>query len=102
MAARPTAILNGYKISNDAAKNNVDKKRVPFRLPSKQAHSHEDFILPYVNDLRSVIDTDAICKADLKMGVDPLGGIAALLGAISSVYQLNISVANRNRQPSHL
>ena len=30
--------------------------------------------MPYVNDLRNVIDMDAIRAAGLKIGVDPLGG----------------------------
>ena len=42
----------------------------------------EDFVLPYVNDLRNVVDMEAIRAAGLKLGVDPLGGAArALLGA---------------------
>ena len=58
-------------------------KRVPFATAIKAATTHqEDFVLPYVNDLRNVIDMDAIRAAGLKLGVDPLGGAArALLGA---------------------
>ncbi len=36
----------------------------------------EDFVLPYVNDLRNVVDMEAIRAAGLKLGVDPLGGAA--------------------------
>ena len=62
---------------------NAGVKRVPFATALKAATTHqEDFILPYVNDLRNVIDMDAIRAAGLKLGVDPLGGAARpLLGA---------------------
>ncbi|TMO73507.1 phosphoglucomutase, alpha-D-glucose phosphate-specific, partial [Pseudoalteromonas sp. S3776] len=33
-----------------------------------------DYITPYVNDLENVIDMEAIRKAGIKIGVDPLGG----------------------------
>ena len=43
----------------------------------KAATTHQvDFVLPYVDDLGSVIDMDAIRAAGLKLGVDPLGGAA--------------------------
>src|SRR5207237_5854945 len=35
-----------------------------------------DFITPYVDDLRQVIDVDVIRGAGLRLGVDPLGGAA--------------------------
>ena len=63
--------------------NNAGVKRVPFAAAIKAATTHqEDFVLPYVHDLRNVVDMDAIRAAGLKLGVDPLGGAAAtLLGA---------------------
>ena len=36
----------------------------------------EDLSLPYVSDLRNVVDMEAIRGAGLKLGVDPLGGAA--------------------------
>ena len=48
-----------------------------------------------MNDLRNVIDTDAIRNAGLKLGVDPLGGAAGpYWEPINSVYGLNITVIN--------
>src|SRR6516225_1641826 len=56
---------------------NKGVKRVPFATAIKAGSTHqEDFVLPYVNDLRNVIDMDAIRSAGLKLGVDPLGGAA--------------------------
>ena len=35
---------------------------------------YEDLITPYVNDLANVVNLDAIAKAGITIGVDPLGG----------------------------
>ncbi len=60
----------------------------------------EDFILPYVNDLRNVIDMDAIRAAGLKLGVDPLGGAALpYWEPIAEMYGLNITVVNQKLDP---
>ena len=60
-----------------------------------------DFISPYVDDLGSVIDMDAIAASGLKIGVDPLGGASARYWApIAERYKLNLSVVNPNVDPS--
>jgi phosphoglucomutase len=52
-------------------------QRVPFAAAVRAATTRqEDFVLPYVNDLKNVIDMDAIRAAGLKLAVDPLGGAA--------------------------
>ena len=75
---------------------NKGVKRTPFDSAIKAATTHQkDFILPYVNDLRNVINTEAIRGAHLKLGVDPLGGAARpYWEPINSVYGLNITVTN--------
>jgi phosphoglucomutase len=81
---------------------NVDVKRMPFDAAMKAASTHqEDLILPYVNDLRHVVDMDAIRAAGLKLGVDPLGGAAApYWEPISSVYHVDITVVNPTIDPT--
>jgi phosphoglucomutase len=81
--------------------NNADVLRVPFAAALKAATTHaEDFILPYVNDLRNVVDMDAIRQAGLKLGVDPLGGAALpYWEPINSIYKLNITVVNPKLDP---
>jgi phosphoglucomutase len=83
-------------------KGNAGVKRVPFATAIKAGTTHaEDFVMPYVDDLRNVIDMDAIRAAGLKLGVDPLGGTAApYWQPISSVYKLNIVVANPTIDPT--
>ena len=81
---------------------NVGVKRVPFATAIKAATTHhEDFVLPYVNDLRNVVDMDAIRAAGLKLGVDPLGGAAVhYWGPISDIYRLNVDVVNPKVDPT--
>ena len=75
---------------------NAGVKRVPFPSAIKAASTHqEDFVLPYVQDLKGVVDMEAIRSAGLELGVDPLGGAAAAYWEpINSVYQLHITVVN--------
>jgi phosphoglucomutase len=75
---------------------NAGVKRVPFARAIKAKTTHEqDFVEPYVRDLRNVVDMDAIRAAGLKLGVDPLGGAAVhYWGPINEVYGLNIEVVN--------
>jgi phosphoglucomutase len=81
---------------------NGNVQRVPFAKAIKVATTHqEDFVLPYVNDLRNVIDMDAIRAAGLKLGVDPLGGAAVhYWGPINEIYGLNIEVVNATVDPT--
>jgi phosphoglucomutase len=82
--------------------SNAGVKRVPFATAMQAASTHqEDLILPYVDDLRHVVDMDAIRAAGLKLGVDPLGGAAApYWEPISSVYHVDITVVNPTIDPT--
>jgi phosphoglucomutase len=75
---------------------NAGVKRVPFATALKAASTHqEDLVLPYVRDLKNVVDMEAIRGARLELGVDPLGGAAAgYWEPINSIYQLHITVVN--------
>ena len=81
---------------------NAGVKRVPFAAAMQAASTHqEDFVLPYVDDLRNVVDMDAIRAAGLKLGVDPLGGAAApYWEPINAVYELDITVVNPTIDPT--
>ncbi len=75
---------------------NAGVRRLPFATAITAATTHhEDFVLPYVEDLRNVVDMEAIRSADLTLGVDPLGGAALpYWEPINSIYKLNIAVVN--------
>jgi phosphoglucomutase len=76
--------------------------RQPFATAIKAGTTHaSDFVMPYVNDLRNVIDMDAIRGANLKLGVDPLGGAAVhYWGKINEVYGLSVEVVNSAVDPT--
>ena len=50
-------------------------KRIPFEraLRASSTHRH-DYLGRYIDDLDEVIDIDVLRSADIRMGVDPLGG----------------------------
>ena len=81
---------------------NAGVKRMPFEKAFKAATTRqEDYILPYVQDLRNVIDMEIIREAGLVLGVDPLGGAAVhYWEPINRVYKLNITVVNPKVDPT--
>jgi len=83
-------------------KNNADVHRTPFARAIRSATVHEeDFILTYVNDLRNVVDMEAIRAAGLRLGVDPLGGASKpYWEPIDRVYGLDVSVTNPTIDPT--
>ena len=60
-----------------------------------------DFLNVYVNDLENVIDLNAIRGAQLKIGVDPLGGAGVhYWPAIAERYGLDLTVTNDSVDPT--
>ena len=84
------------------AAGNADVKRTPFPLAIQSSNVRQvDFVTPYVMDLGSVIDMDAIRSAGLKLGVDPLGGAAVhYWQPIADTYGLDITVTNPAVDPT--
>jgi len=77
-------------------------KRMPYAkaLRSHTTHRH-DFLNAYVSDLGSVLDMDAIRGANIRMGVDPLGGAGVhYWGPIAERYGLNLTVVNEVVDPT--
>jgi phosphoglucomutase len=81
---------------------NAGVKRVPHAKALKAATTHaEDFIVPYVKDLKNVIDADVIRAAGLKLGVDPLGGASLpYWEPINKVYRFDLNVVNPKLDPT--
>src|SRR5271154_5663694 len=81
---------------------NAEVKRVALTTALNAGTTHEeDFIRPYVNDLRNVVDMEAIRGAGLKLAVDPLGGAAVhYWEPINTVYKLDIDVVNPKVDPT--
>jgi phosphoglucomutase len=81
---------------------NTQVRRAPFEKAIRAATTHqEDFVLPYVRDLKNVVDIDAIRSARLKLAVDPLGGAARpYWEPINSIYGLEVEVVNPTIDPT--
>jgi len=89
--------------ANELLRNgNQGVKRLPYPKALKADSTHgEDFVRPYVLDLGNVVDMDAIRGAQLKLGVDPLGGSSLPYWAvINSVYGLDVVVVNTKIDPT--
>ena len=89
--------------ANDLLRSeNKEVKRVFFEKAIRATTTHqEDFVLPFVRDLKNVVDMDAIRSAHLKLGVDPLGGASLpYWDPINSIYGLEVEVVNRKIDPT--
>ncbi|MDB5802069.1 MAG: alpha-D-glucose phosphate-specific phosphoglucomutase [Rhodocyclales bacterium] len=89
--------------ANEFLRNSLQGvKRVTFERALKAATTHRhDYLDHYVGDLGQVIDMDAIRGADIRMGVDPLGGAGVRYwGEIAERYQLNLKVINEDVDPT--
>jgi phosphoglucomutase len=77
-------------------------KRVSLSKAQASDTVHEvDFVQPYVDDLKTVIDMEAVAGAGLRIGVDPLGGAGIhYWGPIAEAYGLDITVVNRRVDPT--
>ncbi|CCO49333.1 phosphoglucomutase [Vibrio nigripulchritudo SOn1] len=76
------------------------------RTPITQAKESElfkqvDLVKPYIDDLVNVIDIEAIQKANLNIGVDPLGGSGIdYWRQIAKTYQLDLTLVSESIDPS--
>ena len=81
---------------------NREVERIPYEKAIKASSTHlQDLVLPYVKDLKNVVDMDAIRDAGLRLAVDPLGGAALRYWEpINEIYRLDITVVNPTVDPT--
>ena len=77
-------------------------RRMPHAQALRAATTHRhDFLGAYVADLGNVIDMESIRAANVRMGVDPLGGAGVHYWArIAERYRLDLSVVNDEVDPT--
>ncbi|MBK8800252.1 MAG: alpha-D-glucose phosphate-specific phosphoglucomutase [Anaerolineales bacterium] len=77
-------------------------KRMNWCAAKVSPNTHEyDFVIDYVNDLKDVLDFDAITNAGLKIGVDPMGGASVEYWApIAETYGIDLQVVNDAIDPT--
>ena len=80
----------------------VGVKRMPYQRARKTAWVQPyDYITPYVKDLAAVVDMDAIRDADVKIGIDPLGGAGVQYWQpIIERYGLNATIISTEVDPT--
>jgi phosphoglucomutase len=89
--------------ANDLLRSgNRGVKRLSYSSAGKASTTHErDFIGPYVKDLSSVLDMEAIRSAGIKIGVDPLGGSSiGYWEPVKEQYKLDLTVVNPRIDPT--
>tara|TARA_B100001063_G_scaffold173842_1_gene162920 strand:+ start:8687 stop:10318 length:1632 start_codon:yes stop_codon:yes gene_type:complete len=60
-----------------------------------------DFITPYVKALDTIIDMDSIKEANIKIGVDPLGGSGLeVYKKIKDIYKIELDIVNEKIDPT--
>jgi phosphoglucomutase len=81
---------------------NAGIRRMSHLAAMAEETTHEvDLIGPYVDDLRNVIDLEAIRVAGLTLAVDPLGGASVhYWEPIASAYGLDVTVVNPRVDPT--
>ncbi|QXO18129.1 phosphoglucomutase (alpha-D-glucose-1,6-bisphosphate-dependent) [Vibrio ostreae] len=77
-------------------------KRLPIGEAKQSAlFKRVDLVKPYIDDLVNVVDMAAIQKANLKLGVDPLGGSGIdYWRQIGKAYNLNLTLVSEAIDPS--
>jgi phosphoglucomutase len=102
----PADSLVTRKIEDAANEHLRDECRRVKRVTYTQALSastthHYDFAGPYIEELGSAIDMDAICSAGITLGVDPLGGSGLRYwDQIARRYSIEIDVVNGLLDPT--
>ncbi len=83
------------------ASGNAGVKRIPYERASKATTTRAyDYVRPYVEDLKSVIDLESIRSAGVRIGADPLGGASvAYWEPVRETYGLDVTVVNPKVDP---
>ncbi|MFW6169505.1 MAG: phosphoglucomutase (alpha-D-glucose-1,6-bisphosphate-dependent), partial [Planctomycetota bacterium] len=87
--------------ANELLRAGAAVKRLPLKSALKMdCLRQSDFLTPYVEDLRHVVDFDVIRSAGIRIGVDPLGGAAvSYWQPIQEIYGIDLAVVNDRVDP---
>lgn len=89
--------------ANEFLKNGLNGvKRMVFEKALKAPTTHrKNFIQPYVDDLKNVVDMDVIRDSGILIGVDPLGGAGVhYWEPIAEQYKLHMQILNKKVDPT--
>ncbi|MBQ4832332.1 phosphoglucomutase (alpha-D-glucose-1,6-bisphosphate-dependent) [Pseudoalteromonas sp. MMG010] len=79
----------------------VEVELFPFAKASRSGFiKYEDLMTPYIDDLKNIVNLEAIANAKLKIGIDPLGGSGInFWPVIAKTYNLDLTVVNNVVDP---
>jgi phosphoglucomutase len=95
-------ITNGVEArANQLLADAGDIRRVPYERARAAPNIHIfDFLTPYVADLPKVVDVEAIARARVKLGADPMGGASVQYWSrIAEHFHLDLQVVNKAVDP---
>ncbi|PRC91058.1 phosphoglucomutase (alpha-D-glucose-1,6-bisphosphate-dependent) [Solimicrobium silvestre] len=99
-----TSVTDAIELrANELLKKGLSElKRMPYSKALQASTTHYfDYLTSYVNELTQVIDLDAIRDANLRIGIDPLGGAGVhYWGRIGEQYKLNLRVISEEVDPT--
>jgi phosphoglucomutase len=91
------------RAANALLENNLaGVRRIKLDRARKSPHVHRhDYVGPYVADLGSVIDMEAIRSSGVKIGIDPLGGASVgFWGPIIDRYGIDATIVSTDVDPT--
>jgi phosphoglucomutase len=95
-------ITNGVEArANELLADAADIKRLPYDRARAAATTRvHDFLTAYVEDLPKVVDLDAVARARVKLGADPMGGASVQYWTrIAERFRLDLEVVNKTVDP---
>ncbi len=87
--------------ANDLLRAGTAIRRLPYEQARRAPSTHDhDFISPYVEDLAGAIDLEAIARAKVRIGADPMGGASVQYWSrIAERFGLDLTVVNGKVDP---
>jgi phosphoglucomutase len=87
--------------ANQLLADSAGIRRVPYERARTAANVRVfDFLTPYVEDLPKVVDVEAIARARVKLGADPMGGASVQYWSrIAERFGLDLQVVNKSVDP---
>ena len=87
--------------ANQLLADDAGIRRIPYAVArAAPTVSVFDFLTPYVEDLPKVVDVDAIARAHVKLGADPMGGASVQYWSrIAERFRLDLEVVNQAVDP---
>src|SRR5450432_225427 len=87
--------------ANELLRAGTEVRRLAYDAARRAPTTHEhDFMSPYIEDLAGAIDVEAIARAGVKIGADPMGGASVQYWPrIAERFGLSLTVVNSKIDP---